>query len=85
MNDPANHAAAKAYCFDYLDRNAGAIACLNDNIFYFAELGMQEFETAKLMTALLEQAGFVVERGISGFPTGFCASFGSGHCWKNII
>ena len=74
-----NHSAAKAHCFDYLDRNAKAIACLSDNIFYFAELGMQEFETAKLMTALLEDAGFKVERGICGFPTGFCATFGSGH------
>ena len=74
-----NLSAAKAHCFDYLDRNAKAIACLNDSIFYFAELGMQEFETAKLMTALLEDAGFKVERGICGFPTGFCATFGSGH------
>jgi aminobenzoyl-glutamate utilization protein B len=79
VNEPSNNvSAAKTYCFDYIDRNAKAIACLNDNIFYFAELGMQEFETAKLMTALLETAGFTVERGISGFPTGFCASFGSG-------
>jgi aminobenzoyl-glutamate utilization protein B len=80
VNDPAsNVSAVKAYCFDYLDRNAGAIACLGDNIFYFAELGMQELETSRLMTGLLEEAGFAVERGISGFPTGFCASFGSGH------
>lgn len=79
MSSPAsNLSAAKAHCYDYLDRNAKAIACLNDNIFYFAELGMQEFETAKLMTTLLEEAGFKVERGISGFPTGFCATFGSG-------
>ena len=63
MNEQTStRAAAKAYCFDYLDRNAAAVACLNDNIFYFAELGMQEFETAKLMTALLEEAGFTVER-----------------------
>ena len=80
MTGPANNlSTAKAHCFDYLDRNAKAIACLSDNIFYFAELGMQEFETAKLMTALLEDAGFKVERGICGFPTGFCATFGSGH------
>jgi aminobenzoyl-glutamate utilization protein B len=80
VNNPAsNLSAAKTHCYDYLDRNAKAIARLNDNIFYFAELGMQEFETAKLMTALLEDAGFKVERGISGFPTGFCATFGSGH------
>ena len=80
MTSPANNlSAAKTHCFDYLDRNAEPIACLSDNIFYFAELGMQEFETAKLMTALLEDAGFKVERGISSFPTGFCATFGSGH------
>lgn len=71
--------AVKTFCFDYIERNAKAIACLSDNIFYFAELGMQEFETSKMMTALLEQAGFTMERGISGFPTGFCATFGSGH------
>ena len=40
---------------------------------------MQEFETAGLMTDLLEKGGFTVERGISGFPTGFCATYGSGH------
>ena len=80
MTSPAsNKSAAKTHCFDYLDRNAKAIASLNDSIFYFAELGMQEFETAKLMTALLEDGGFKVERGVSGFPTGFCATFGSGH------
>src|SRR5438445_6407207 len=67
------------FLFDHVDRNALAIALLGDNIFYFGELGMQEFETAKLMTGLLEKAGFTVERGIAGFPTGFCASHGSGH------
>ena len=68
----------KAYSLEYLERNAKAIATLNDSIFYFAELGMQEVETAKLMTGLLERGGFRVERGISGFATGFCATCGSG-------
>ncbi len=67
------------FVFDYVDRNAEAIALTGDNIFYFGELGMQEFETAGLMTDLLEKGGFKVERGISGFPTGFCATYGSGH------
>ncbi len=66
------------FVFDYVDRNARAIALTGDNIFYFGELGMQEFETAKLMTSLLEKGGFKVERGISGFPTAFCATYGSG-------
>src|SRR5258708_10534389 len=74
----ANASAEKAFCFGYLDRNAKAIATLNDSIFYFAELGMQEIESAKLMTELLEQGGFKVERGISGFQSGFCATCGSG-------
>jgi len=62
----------------FIDRNAKAIGTLNDSIFYFGELGMQEHETAKLMSGLLEDAGFKVERGVAGFPTGFCATYGSG-------
>jgi aminobenzoyl-glutamate utilization protein B len=74
-----NHTPEQQHVFDHVERNAGAIAQLGDNIFYFGELGMQEFETAKLMTGLLEKGGFKVERGISGFPTGFCATYGTGH------
>src|SRR5947209_16039360 len=70
--------AEKAFCFDYLERNARAIATLNDSIFYFAELGMQEIETSGLMCKLLETAEFKVTRGISGFASGFCATCGSG-------
>jgi len=73
-----NAGPEKAFCFDYLDRNARAIATLNDSIFYFAELGMQETETAGLMTELLAAGGFAVERGIAGFASGFCATAGSG-------
>jgi len=73
-----NAGPEKAFCFDYLDRNARAIATLNDSIFYFAELGMQETETAGLMTELLVAGGFKVERGIAGFASGFCATCGSG-------
>ncbi len=68
----------KALAFEFLDRNASQIALLGDSIFYFGELGMQEFETAKLMTEVLEEGGFAVERGIGGFPTGFCATYGCG-------
>jgi len=78
MTLQGNLTPEQTFLFDYIDRNARAIALLGDNIFYFGELGMQEFETAKLMTALLEQGGFKVERGIAGFPTGFCASYGAG-------
>jgi aminobenzoyl-glutamate utilization protein B len=68
----------KQFVFDNVERNRGAIALLCDSIFYFAELGMQEFETANLMTELLDQAGFKIQRNLSGMPTGFVASYGSG-------
>jgi aminobenzoyl-glutamate utilization protein B len=79
MNSRGNLTPEQRFVFDYVDRNAKAIALTGDNIFYFGELGMQEFETAGLMTDLLEKGGFKVERGISGFPTAFCATYGSGH------
>src|SRR5687767_3338016 len=68
----------KQFAFDTVEHNREAIALLCDNIFYFAELGMQEFETSKLMMELLEKAGFALERNLSGMPTGFVASYGSG-------
>jgi aminobenzoyl-glutamate utilization protein B len=75
---PDNVSPEKSFCHAYLERNSQAIATLNDSIFYFAELGMQEIKTAGLMCELLEEAGFKVERGISGFASGFCAACGSG-------
>ena len=78
MTNPSDNGPEKSHACEYVDRNAEAVALLNDSIFYFGELGMQEFETAKLMTGLLEENGFKVERGIAGFPTGFCATYGSG-------
>ena len=53
------------FVFDFVDRNEKAIALLGDSVFYFGELGMQEFETSRLMADLLEQGGFAVERGIA--------------------
>ena len=73
-----NLGSEKAFAFETIERNREALALLSDSIFYFGEVGPQEFETAGLMTRLLEQEGFVVTRGISGFPTGFMATFGTG-------
>ncbi len=49
-----------------------------DSIFSFAELGFQEYETSKYVTAILEKNGFKVERGVAGMPTAWVASYGSG-------
>ena len=49
-----------------------------DQVFSFAELGFQEFETSKYLTALLEKNGFKIERGYAGIPTAWVATWGSG-------
>jgi aminobenzoyl-glutamate utilization protein B len=69
---------SKQFAADFVARNSAAFQKLNDSIFYFGELGMQEVQSAGLMTAILEQHGFTVQRGISGFATSFLATYGSG-------
>ncbi|MFN0087517.1 MAG: amidohydrolase [Blastocatellia bacterium] len=49
-----------------------------DSIFSFAELGFQEYETSRYVTGILEKNGFQVERGVTGMPTAWVASYGSG-------
>ena len=68
----------KQLAFDTIDRNAAQIADISDSIFYFGELGMQEFETTKLLKGTLEAAGFRVELGGADMPTNLWAEWGSG-------
>jgi len=68
----------KILAVTFIEKNDRAFITLNDSIFYFGELGMQETRSAALMTAILERHGFSVQRGISGFATSFVASYGSG-------
>jgi aminobenzoyl-glutamate utilization protein B len=49
-----------------------------DSVFSFGELGMQEVETSKYLTATLEKFGFTITRGQSGIPTAWVATYGSG-------
>jgi aminobenzoyl-glutamate utilization protein B len=49
-----------------------------DQLFSFGELGFQEFETSKHLTGILEKNGFTVQTGVSGIPTAWVATWGSG-------
>ena len=68
----------KKLAWTVVERNAEAIAALSDTIYYFAELGMQEHESAKLLTETLQSIGFRVRTGDAGFPTNVWAEWGSG-------
>lgn len=49
-----------------------------DKVFSFAELGFQEVESSKYLTSILEENGFTIEHGVSGIPTAWIATWGSG-------
>src|SRR3954452_3417738 len=68
----------KDLAFQVIDRNAQAMTDISDSIYYFGEIGMQEFEGSKLLKDTLEAAGFKVELGGAGMPTNVWAEYGSG-------
>jgi aminobenzoyl-glutamate utilization protein B len=71
-------AAQKADAVKGVDEMAKLAQEMVDSVFSFGELGMQEVETSKYLTAQLEKFGFKVTRGQSGIPTAWVATFGSG-------
>jgi aminobenzoyl-glutamate utilization protein B len=68
----------KAEVIADVEKNKDLVQQMVDQIFSFGELGFQEVETSKYLTALLEKNGFTVERGVSGMPTAWFARWGSG-------
>jgi aminobenzoyl-glutamate utilization protein B len=70
--------AQKADAVRGVDELAKMAQEMVDSVFSFGELGFQEFETSKYLTGLLEQQGFKIQRGVSGMPTAWVATWGSG-------
>jgi amidohydrolase len=57
-------------CADELIATSRAIHAL-------AEIGFEEVESSRLLSGVIEQHGFRVERGVSGMPTAFVARHGN--------
>ena len=74
----AKLAAQKADAVKGVDEMAKLAQEMVDSVFSFGELGMQEVETSKYLTAQLEKFGFKITRGQSGIPTAWVATYGSG-------
>jgi aminobenzoyl-glutamate utilization protein B len=62
----------------YLDSIRGELVSVNQDIWTFAELGLQEHRSAARLVGVLKKAGFRVKEGVSGMPTAFVAEYGSG-------
>src|SRR6266567_9077481 len=71
-------ASMKADLAGQIDAMKKRAQVMVDSVFSFGELGFQEFETSKYLTAILEKEGFKIERNVAGIPTAFVATWGEG-------
>jgi aminobenzoyl-glutamate utilization protein B len=62
----------------HLDDLQPELIAVNQDIWGYAELGLQEFRSAARLVGMLKNAGFRVKEGVSGMPTAFIAEYGSG-------
>jgi aminobenzoyl-glutamate utilization protein B len=68
----------KRQAMEDVDARAKLTQEMVDQIFSYAELGFQEFETSRYLVNILRQNGFTVEENYGGIPTAWVASWGSG-------
>jgi aminobenzoyl-glutamate utilization protein B len=62
----------------HLDDARADLVKVNQDIWTFAELGLEEHRSAARLVGVLKKAGFRVREGVSGMPTAFVAEYGSG-------
>lgn len=68
----------KAEAMESVDSMAKLTQEIVDSLFSFSELGFQEFETQAYLTELLAENDFDIQLGVSGIPSSWWASWGSG-------
>jgi aminobenzoyl-glutamate utilization protein B len=62
----------------YLDTLQPDLVSVNQDIWTYAELGLQEYRSSARLIGVLKQNGFRVREGVSNMPTAFVAEYGSG-------
>src|SRR5438477_389190 len=62
----------------YLDSLEPELVAVNQDIWTYAELGLQEYRSAARVVSVLKKGGFRVRGGVSDMPTAFGAEYGSG-------
>jgi aminobenzoyl-glutamate utilization protein B len=71
---PARH----GQLLDLVDHHAAHFSEVSRTIWEYPELGYQEEKSSALLQRELQSAGFHVQSGVAGEPTGFVATFGQG-------
>src|SRR5437868_6882823 len=60
-----------------LDSLQPELVRINQDIWGYAELGLQEFRSAARLIGALRSAGFRIREGVSNMPTAFVGEYGS--------
>jgi aminobenzoyl-glutamate utilization protein B len=68
----------KDRAWEWIEDHRERIIEISDAIWGYAELGLMEHRSARLIADELESHGFQVERGVASMPTAFVAAWGSG-------
>ncbi len=63
---------------DWIGKNTEHIISLSDRIWEYAELGLVEKKSSKLLSEELEKNGFNLKRNVAGMPTAFVATWSNG-------
>jgi len=58
--------------------NQDLLIDVSDQIWEFAELGLEEFKSSNLLIKTLDEAGFSVKSNVADMPTAFYAEYGKG-------
>ena len=83
--DDARLARLKQEAIRMVDSMSTFTQQMVDMLFSFGELGFQEVESSRYLTEVLEKNGFKVERGVSGIPTAWVATWTSPAGAKPVI
>jgi len=61
-----------------MEREREGLIALSDRVWEYAEVGLQEYRSARDQESYLAERGFSVTSGVAGMPTAFVASKGEG-------
>ena len=76
--DPEPMSAVHQALVRHVDDISADLIKANQDIWTYAEVGLDEHRSAARLVGLLKAAGFRVTEGVSGMPTAFVAEYGSG-------
>ena len=68
----------KEHAWKWIDQNREQLTTISDKIWEYAEYGLCEEKSSKLIAETLNKHGFAVQHGVAGMPTAILAEKGEG-------